>query len=331
MEKFNWKNKKVLITGAGGFIGSHLTEHLTHLGANVRAMAHYNSNGRWGWLEDSPVKNDIEVILGDVADRDSVAKAMDGRQVVFHLAALIGIPYSYQAVSSYLQVNIAGTLNVLQVARDKDIQLLIHTSTSETYGSAKYVPIDENHPLAGQSPYSATKIGADQLALSFYRSFGLPVKVVRPFNTYGPRQSARAIIPTIITQLLKNKNKLKLGNLFPTRDFTYVKDVVRGFTEIAQSNKLFGEVTNIGSNSEISIAELAELIASLLNIKSSPITEALRKRPKNSEVERLCCDNSKILTNTDWEIKYNLKKGLQETIDWIKQNLNLYNASIYNV
>lgn len=331
MEKSNWKGKKVLVTGAGGFIGSHLVEHLVELGADVRALVRYNSLGRWGWLEESTVRDDIDVLLGDVTDRDSAQKAIKKQEIVFHLAALIGIPYSYQAAFSYAQTNITGTLNILQAAKEEGVRVLVHTSTSETYGSAQYVPIDEKHPVVAQSPYAATKAAADQLAVSFYRSFGVPVKIARPFNTYGPRQSGRAIIPTIITQVLSGNKKLELGNIFPSRDFTYVKDVVYAFTEIAQSGNFFGEVTNIGSNSEISIDALARLIASLLDVKITIIRKPSRTRPKNSEVERLCCDNTKLLENTDWKIRYSLEKGLLETIRWVKKNLSLYKAKAYNV
>lgn len=331
MERFNWERKRVLITGAGGFIGSHLTEYLVELGARVRAMVHYNSLGRWGWLEESDARKDIEVFLGDIEDRDSVRRAAEGQRVILHLAALIGIPYSYEAASSYVRVNIEGTLNVLQAAKEAGVECIVHTSTSETYGTAQYVPIDEKHPAVGQSPYAATKVGADQLALSFYRSFGLPVKIARPFNTYGPRQSARAIIPTIITQILSGKRQIRLGNLSPRRDFTYVKDVVGGIARIAASKGLFGETVNIGSNTEISIGDLARLTGSLMNKEVEIMEEVARVRPKDSEVQKLQCDNSKIRHYTGWEPQYDLKSGLQETIKWIAENLNLYKAEIYNV
>ena len=332
MEKFNfWKNKKILVTGAGGFIGSHLSEHLVTLGARVRALVHYNSLGNWGWLEESPSKNEMEVMLGDVTDRDSVKNAVRGREVIFHLAALIGIPYSYHAPASYVQTNVVGTLNVLQAARRENVQAVIHTSTSETYGTAQYVPIDEKHPLVGQSPYAATKIGADQLALSFHKSFNLGVKIVRPFNTYGPRQSARAVIPTIITQIAENKEKIKLGNIFTTRDLTYVKDTVAGFVAIAEAKKNLGEVTNIGSQSEITIRDLANLIASLMNRKIKIIEDQKRVRPSCSEVERLFCNNEKLRKTTPWQPQYNFSQGLKETIFWIERNSNLYKTHVYMV
>ncbi|MDD3296580.1 MAG: SDR family NAD(P)-dependent oxidoreductase [Candidatus Omnitrophica bacterium] len=331
MEKFNWNGKKVLVTGAGGFIGSHLAECLVKLGAKVRALVHYNSFGRWGWLDESDHKTDMEVILGDIADRDSVAGAVSGQEIVFHLAALIGIPYSYQAVNSYVQANILGTVNVLQAARQSNISCLVHTSTSETYGTAQYVPINEKHPAVGQSPYSATKIGADQIALSFQKSFSLPVKIARPFNTYGPRQSARAIIPAIIIQILNGKREINLGSLSPKRDFIYVKDTARGFIEIAESKSLIGEAANIGSGSEISIGNLAELIASLMGEKIEIAKDASRLRPDDSEVQRLCCDNTKLRQNSSWHPEYSLEKGLDETIKWFRANLKRYKADIYNV
>jgi len=331
MEEFNWNKKKVLITGADGFIGSHLAEILVTLGAQVRAMVHYNSFGRCGWIDDSELKAEIEVLAGDITDREVVSKAVKDQEVIFHLAALIGIPYSYQAVSSYIQTNIIGTANILQATREQSPACIIHTSTSETYGTAQYVPIDEKHPLVGQSPYSATKIGADQIALSFYNSFDSPVKIVRPFNTYGPRQSARAIIPTIITQILAGKKEISLGNLSPTRDFTYVKDVANGFIKVAESKKLFGQTTNIGSNSEISIGDLAKLIASLMNEEIKVIEDGIRVRPINSEVQRLCCDNTKLKTNTGWLLEYDFQKGLLETIEWFRKKKKLYKSDIYNV
>jgi len=323
--------KNVLVTGAGGFIGSHLTELLVEKGLNVKAFVHYNSNNSWGWLDNSHVKNDIEVVSGDIRDFDSVKSAAKSTDTIYHLAALIGIPYSYVSPLAYIRTNIEGTYNILQSARDLGIENLMITSTSETYGTAQYIPIDENHPAVGQSPYSATKISADQIALSYFRSFNLPVKVVRPFNTYGPRQSARAIIPTVISQLLAGKNELHLGNLTPTRDFTFVKDTASGFYEIAKSEKLIGEVTNIGMKEEIPMGDLVNLIGELLECEIKIIAEEQRIRPGKSEVERLYCDNSKIMANTQWRPEFNLKTGLKETISWMKQSMSNYKTDIYNV
>ncbi len=323
--------KKILITGAGGFIGSHLTERCRDLGYEVRAFVRYNSRNDWGWLENSEYKNEIEVTAGDIRDYDSVYNTMQGCAAVFHLAALVGIPYSYITPLDYIRTNIEGTYNVLQSAKELRTEQVLITSTSETYGTAQYVPIDEKHPMVGQSPYSATKIAADHLALSFYRSFNLPVKVIRPFNVYGPRQSARAIIPTIIIQILSGKKSIKLGNLHPTRDLTFVKDTVNAFIEIFNSEKLFGEITNIGMNEEISIGNLVKLIAKLMNKKVEIIEDNKRTRPKKSEVDRLYCDNSKLLANTNWKPKYNSKQGLIETIKWLKSHQNFYKADIYNV
>ncbi|HPG38218.1 MAG TPA: NAD-dependent 4,6-dehydratase LegB [bacterium] len=322
---------KILITGAAGFIGSHLTELLVQKGYQVKAFVHYNSRNSWGWLENSAVKDDVEVIAGDIRDFDSVSMAIKGCKTVYHLAALIGIPYSYISPLAYIKTNIEGTYNILQTCRYEDVDNVLITSTSETFGTAQYIPIDEKHPLAGQSPYSATKIGADQLAFSYYSSFNLPVKIVRPFNTYGPRQSARAIIPTVISQILEGNREIKLGNLAPTRDLTFVKDTVKGFYEISLSTKLFGEITNIGMNNEISIGDLVQLIAKLMDVEIKVLADTQRVRPGKSEVERLYCDNSKILNNTNWKPDYNLKKGLLETIPWIKDNLSYYKSEIYNV
>lgn len=322
---------KILITGAGGFIGSHLVEYCVEHGYNVKAFVHYNANCHWGWLERSQVKNDIEVVLGDIRDYDFVHFSTKSVNVIFHLAALVGIPYSYVSPLAYIQTNMKGTYNVLESARQRSIDQILITSTSETYGTAQYVPIDENHPLKGQSPYSATKIGADQLALSYYRSFDLPLKIVRPFNTYGPRQSSRAIIPTIVAQILSGRKKIKLGNLRPTRDFTFVKDTVSGFVEIFKSKNLFGQVTNIGMNEEISIGELANIIAELMNVEVEIISEKERVRPDKSEVETLRCDNKKIINNTSWRPQYSLEKGLEVTIDWLTQNIGCYKPEIYNV
>lgn len=322
---------KLLISGAGGFIGSHLTELMVKEGYDVKTFVRYNSKNNWGWLESSVVKNNIEVIPGDIRDYDSVYSALKGCDAVFHLAALIGIPYSYISPKAYIETNITGTYNILQASKELDIKQILVTSTSETYGTAQYVPIDEKHPMVGQSPYSASKIAADQLAISFYRSFNLPIKIVRPFNTYGPRQSARAIIPTVITQLLSGKENLSVGNLAPTRDLTFVKDTCRGFLEIFKSDKLFGEVTNIGMSEEISVGELIGKISELLSLKPKIEEDKLRVRPDNSEVERLLCNNSKLISNTNWKPDYSLEKGLLETIEWLKDNMNLYKPDIYNV
>ena len=326
-------SNKILITGATGFIGSHLAELCVEKGFDVVAFDRYNPNNHWGWLEESKYKDDMEVILGDVRDYDSVYKAMDGCNVVFHLAALIGIPYSYLSPLAYIRTNVEGTYNVLEAAKNLELEQLLITSTSETYGSAQYAPINENHHLVGQSPYAASKIAADQLAISYFRSFDLPIKIVRPFNTYGPRQSARAIIPTIITQLLNGKNSIELGNLSPTRDLTYVVDTCHGFLDAYQSDSLFGEVTNIGMNSEISIGDLAYLIAKVMNLDLTINTSQERARPKNSEVERLICDNSKLLKHSSWSPKYTLKEGIAEVFEWMKdpENLNIYKSKQYNV
>jgi len=322
---------KVLITGAGGFIGSHLTELLVEQGFEIKAFVRYNSKNSWGWLESSPVKNDIEIISGDIRDYDSVSNALKDCKAVFHLAALIGIPYSYVSPKAYIETNITGTYNVLQASKDLELEQILITSTSETYGTAQYVPIDENHPMVGQSPYSATKIAADHLSISFHRSFNLPVKIVRPFNTYGPRQSARAIIPTIISQIFSDKQNLTIGNLTPTRDLTFVKDTCKGFLEIFKSEKLFGEITNIGMGQEISINDLVAKILKLTKSEKSIETDNNRIRPDNSEVERLMCNNAKLINNTGWKPAFNLDKGLMETIEWLKQNMNNYKPDIYNV
>jgi len=322
---------KVLITGAAGFIGSHLTELLVKKGYQVKAFVHYNSKNSWGWLDESKYKNEIEIVTGDIRDYDAVFDAMVGCNNVYHLAALIGIPYSYVSPLAYIKTNIEGTYNILQASRNCEIENVLITSTSETYGTAQYVPIDEKHPMVGQSPYSATKIGADHLALSFYRAFGLPVKIVRPFNVYGPRQSARAIIPTVVTQILNGQMELKLGNVTPTRDLTFVKDTVQGFYTILKSDQLFGEITNIGMNDEISVRDLIGVIADIMQVKIDILSDQERIRPDKSEVERLFCDNTKILSNTDWKPEYNLRDGLRETIEWFKHNLQYYKAEIYNV
>ena len=327
--------KRVLVTGAAGFIGSHLIEKLLNIGCNVKAFIHYNSINSWGWL-DSLSKDklkEIEIFTGDIRDPNGVREAMKNIEEVYHLAALIAIPFSYYSPDSYVDTNIKGTLNVLQAARELDTKRILITSTSEVYGSAKFAPITEEHPYQGQSPYSATKIGADRLAESFYRSFSLPITIVRPFNTYGPRQSARAIIPTIIMQLLSGKNEIKLGSLTPTRDFNYVKNTVNGFVEIAKSQNTIGEEINIASQREISIKNLAEELIKQLNPKAKIICEEERIRPKNSEVNRLLGSNEKLKKLTQWSEEYTFEEGIKETIEWfkIKKNLNKYKTDIYNI
>lgn len=324
----NWRNKKVLITGAGGFIGSHLTERLVEKGANVKAFVHYNALGRWGWLDDSPAKTEVEVIAGDITDMEFVNNAVKGNDVVFHLAALIAIPYSYIAPSSYVKANIDGTLNVMMAAREHGIERVVHTSTSETYGTAQYVPIDEKHPLQGQSPYSATKIGADKIVESFHLSFNIPVSTVRPFNTYGPRQSARAVIPTIITQCLSGK-EVKLGNLLSTRDMNYVLNTVDGFIKIAETKKTIGRTVNLGSGEEISIGKLAELIAKLCGQSIEIVCDEQRMRPKTSEVDRLMADISLASELTGWTPEIPLTKGLELTIEWMQKHLERYRPGVY--
>lgn len=325
--------RKVLVTGGTGFIGSHLVEMLVRSGFQVKVFDRYNPNNNWGWLEDSPLKGDFEVILGDIRDFDSVSKSIKSMDVVLHLAALIGIPYSYESPLAYIRTNIEGTYNVLEACKTYEINDLIVTSTSETYGTASYIPIDEGHPKSGQSPYSASKIAADQLALSYFRSFNLPVKILRPFNTYGPRQSSRAIIPTIITQILSGKRELALGNLNPTRDLTFVTDTCKSFTEILSNPNFIGQEINVGMNEEISIKDLSALLANLLNVEVKLKKEKVRVRPDLSEVDRLRCDNSKLIKETNWLPKFSLKQGLKETIDWFskEENLKLYKSSIYNV
>ena len=324
-------NQKIIITGATGFIGSHLTELCIELDYDVIAFDRYNPNNHWGWLENSKYKNEIEVILGDIRDYDSVYDAMKGCNVVFHLAALIGIPYSYVSPLGYIRTNVEGTYNVLESSRKLGVENVLITSTSETYGTAQYIPIDEKHPMVGQSPYSASKISADQLAISYYRSFDLPVKIVRPFNTYGPRQSARAVIPTIVSQIQSRRNKIKIGNISPTRDLTFVKDTCTAFIKIYKSNGLFGEVTNIGMNDEISIDDLADKIAKLMGEDIKILLDNNRVRPVKSEVERLRCDNSKLLKYTNWTPEFTLESGLKETIDWMEINMHLYKPFIYNI
>ena len=327
------KNKNVLITGADGFIGSHLIERLVKEGARVKALSQYNSFNNWGWLEDVDCKDDIEVLCGDVRDSAYVKHISKGIDVIFHLAALIAIPYSYVAPESYVDTNIKGTLNVCQAALDNNIEKVIVTSTSEVYGTARYVPIDEKHPKQPQSPYSATKIGADAIAKSFNNAFDLPVVIARPFNTYGPRQSARAVIPTIIIQIAAGKKQIMLGDTTPTRDFNYVKDTCSGFVALANCDQAVGEEINIGSNYEISIGDTLSLIKNIMNSDVEFITDKERIRPKNSEVNRLWCDNSKIRKLTDFKPEYSIERGLKETIEWFldSENLNKYKADIYNV
>lgn len=325
--------EKILVTGSDGFIGSHLTEELVKKGYKVKAFVYYNSFNNWGWLDTLPksIMENVEIFQGDIRDANGVREAMKGCNVVFHLAALIAIPFSYHSPDTYVDTNIKGTLNVLQAARDLDINRVLVTSTSEVYGTAQYVPIDEKHPYQGQSPYSATKIGADRLAESFYRSFNLPVTIVRPFNTYGPRQSARAVIPTIITQLLSGKKEIKLGSLTPTRDFNYVKDTVNGFIEIYKSDKTIGEEINIATQKEISIGELAEELIRQINPEAKIICDEQRLRPEKSEVNRLLGCNEKIKRLTAWTPKYSFEEGLTETITFLKENMNKYKVDIYNI
>ncbi|OFV70014.1 NAD-dependent 4,6-dehydratase LegB [Acetobacterium wieringae] len=325
--------KNVLVTGADGFIGSHLVEELVRRGQKVRAFVYYNSFNTWGWLDTLPreMMKEIEVIAGDIRDPNGVRAAMKGIDMVYHLAALIAIPFSYHSPDTYVDTNIKGTLNVLQAARELETQRVLITSTSEVYGTAQYVPIDENHPFQGQSPYSATKIGADRLAESFYRSFNLPISIVRPFNTYGPRQSARAVIPTIITQLLTGKHELHLGSLSPTRDFNYVKDTVAGFLAIAKEDKTIGEEINIATQLEISIGELAEELIRQINPRARIICDEERLRPEKSEVNRLLGSNEKIINLTSWKPTYSLAEGLKETIVFFRENLGKYKTDIYNI
>lgn len=328
------QNKNILITGADGFIGSHLVESLLGAGCeNIRALSLYNSFNNWGWLEDIEELHKIEIMTGDIRDPDYVRLLMKDIDVVFHLAALIAIPYSYTAPNSYIQTNVIGTANVMKAALENGVKRVIHTSTSEVYGTAQYVPIDEKHPLQPQSPYSASKISADAIAESFFHSFQLPLTIVRPFNTYGPRQSARAVIPTVITQILSGKTEIQLGSLHPTRDFNYVKDTCSGFIQLADCEKAIGETVNIGSDREITIGDTVKLIAEIMSKDISIITEDQRLRPENSEVERLRCDNTKIRSLTNYEPENSLRAGLEKTIDWFskEENLKKYKADIYNV
>lgn len=332
-------NKRILVTGADGFIGSHLTEHLVGLGADVRAFVYYNSFNSRGWLDHSPdyVKKAIDVFAGDIRDPNGVRTAMQDCDVVMHLAALIAIPFSYHSPDSYVDTNVKGTLNVVQAARDLGTARVVHTSTSEVYGTARFVPITEEHPLQGQSPYSASKIGADQIAQSFYLSFETPVATIRPFNTYGPRQSARAVIPTIITQLASGQEQIKLGATHPTRDFNYVQDTVEGFCAVASADAALGETINIGSNYEISIGETAELIAERMGRPIEILSDDQRMRPERSEVERLWAENKKAKKLTGWTPRYGKRdgfgRGLDETIAWFTDpaNLSQYKADTYNI
>jgi NAD dependent epimerase/dehydratase len=331
----NLRGKKVLVTGADGFIGSHLVEALLAHGCDVRSFVFYNSFNSWGWLDSLPAKvvRDLDVFAGDIRDPNGVAEAMQGCDVIFHLAALIAIPFSYHSPDSYVDTNIKGTLNVLQAARKLNVERLLVTSTSEVYGTAQYAPIDEKHPFQGQSPYSATKIGADRLAESFYRSFQTPVVIVRPFNTYGPRQSARAVIPTIITQLLLGATKVKLGSLAPTRDFNYVKDTATGFVALAEADAAVGREVNIASGTEVSVGDIAKVLIDELNPQATIATEDERMRPEASEVFRLIGDNALVKSLTDWTPAHDLQRGLQDTIVWFRQpdNLARYKAWLYNI
>ncbi|MCQ8118241.1 NAD-dependent 4,6-dehydratase LegB [Methylomonas rosea] len=324
---------KVLVTGADGFIGSHLTEMLVARGFQVRALAQYNSFNNWGWLEDAACKQEIEVICGDVRDPQFCRLACRDIDTVYHLAALIAIPYSYQAPDSYVDTNVRGTLNICQAARDNGVARVIHTSTSEVYGTAQYVPIDEKHPLQPQSPYSASKIAADAMAMSFFNAFNLPLTIARPFNTYGPRQSARAVIPTIITQIANGKKQIQLGDVSPTRDFNYVEDTCRGFIALAEATQAIGETVNIGSNFEISVGDTLNMIKSIMGSDVEFLVDEQRLRPEKSEVNRLWCDNSKIKQLTDFAPQVSLEEGLRRTVAWFgnADNLKRYKADIYNV
>ena len=326
-------SKKVLVTGADGFIGSHLVEMLFSNGFSVRALAQYNSFNNWGWLEDIECKNEIEILTGDVRDPffcNEICKDID---IIFHLAALIAIPYSYIAPQSYVETNISGTLNICKAALEQNVSRLIHTSTSEVYGTAQYVPIDEKHPLQAQSPYSASKIAADSMAISFHNSFDLPITIARPFNTYGPRQSARAFIPTIISQIASNQSSIKLGDTTPTRDLNFVADTCKGFLELAKESRAIGEVVNIGSNFEISVGEVAEIIKKEMDSPIKIVTDKKRLRPDKSEVMRLWCDNTKIQKLTSFKPDFNIQSGLKKTISWFlkPENLSKYKSDIYNV
>jgi NAD dependent epimerase/dehydratase len=326
----NLAGKLVLVTGGGGFIGSHLAERLVEIGARTRVLVHYNANGTWGWLDQSEAQKEIEVVAGDICDRDSVMRAVRDSEIVFHLAALIAIPYSYDSPASYVRTNVEGTLNVLQAARECGAGRVIHTSTSEVYGTARHVPIDEEHPLQGQSPYSASKIGADKLAESFHLSFGVPVVTLRPFNTFGPRQSARAVIPTIITQCLTG-DSVRLGNLSPTRDMNYVANTVDGFVRAATAAGAVGKTINIGSGSEISIGDLAEKIAGIVGRSISIETEDERTRPERSEVDRLLAQNALASEILGWKPEVSLEEGLKRTVEWIRDHQDRYRSGVYVV
>jgi len=329
------RGKRVLVTGADGFIGSHLVEHLLSEGCKIKAFVYYNSFNSWGWLDSLPkdVLANIEIFAGDIRDPNGVREAVKDTEVIFHLAALIAIPFSYHSPDSYIDTNVKGTLNIVQAAKDFGVERVLVTSTSEVYGTAQYIPIDENHPRQPQSPYSASKIGADCIAESFYRSFNLPLTIVRPFNTYGPRQSARAVIPTIITQLLNGSLEIKLGDTIPTRDLLFVKDTAKGFAEIAKSDSLIGHDCNIATQSEISIGDLAQELINQLNPNAKIVTDTQRLRPEKSEVFRLYGSNQKIQEQTNWKPSYDLKQGLAETIKWFSDpsNLSQYKADIYNI
>lgn len=326
----DWSKQKVLVTGGGGFVGSHLVEKLVGLGATTRALVHYNSLGSWGWLDASALKNDVEVVAGDVRDRSSVEDAVKGVDVVFHLAALIAIPYSYRAPLSYVHTNVEGTLNVLQASLSAGVRRVVHTSTSEVYGTACRVPMDEEHPLQGQSPYSASKIGADKMAEAFWRSFQAPVVTVRPFNTYGPRQSARAVIPTIISQAL-TQPRIALGSLLPTRDFNFVEDTVAGFVCAAQTDGVEGQVINLGTGKEISVGDVAARILKQLGKELPLESQDARLRPANSEVERLCAGAGKAKRLLGWEPGHTLDQGLAKTIAWVKENSDRFRPQTYTV
>ena len=324
---------KVLVTGADGFIGSHLTEGLLAEGYNVRALAQYNSFNYWGWLEDIQLTSNLEIICGDIRDLSFCREICEDIDIIFHLAALIAIPYSYRAPESFIETNVKGTYNICQAAKDKGVNRILVTSTSEVYGTAQYVPIDEKHPLQPQSPYSASKIGADAIAMSFYYSFRLPLTIVRPFNTYGPRQSARAVIPTIITQIASGNKEIKIGDTNPTRDFNYMKDICNGFILLAKCDKAIGETVNIGSNDEISIKELFALIKDIMHSDANLIVDEQRLRPEHSEVFRLRCDNTKIKELTGYKPQYSLREGLEKTVEWFTdpRNLAKYKPGIYNI